>query len=690
VYPSVLSRRGKRTVAFVFALVFSALVAGCHGNNLDSGFGIGWVTITDEPGDFAAYIVQVDSVIMTGVNNGEVTVLDIPETVDFTKLKNVAELWGSASIPSDTYTSAIITIDYTSADIEVVVNGAPQQATVVDPTGAAVTTISVTVNLDPVNLAYSIPTYATTAGIRLAIDFDLAASNTVNLASTPNPTVYVSPYFTVATSASDQKPILVRGPLVNTSLDEQSYSVYVRPFFDEVNTAGTLTLFNANSPLTGGSATTTPTPSCPQNNPVYTINGTAYTGGPGVSVLSGTSAGSTMTEALTTYVPTVTPSATAAVFCVNYMVGGSTLEDFYTFGLEGDVIARTGNTLTLRGPTLFLTSDEYVTGLTSDYQVLLGSGTLVTQDGAPSDAALNSNSISVGQHIIVRGVCNVTTTTNSIGIVVNTCVSQNGFPTLDATGTSSTNTGSVRIQSTQIFGSLVANAAGSLTMNMTGFNQYPASSYNFAGTGTSAATNAVAANYVVNTDAVTVPSDLTVGGPVWVDGVVTPFGSAPPDFSALDVEDEVSEPATLLFTYLVPGTASAFLTLTDGAFQLDLSNNQLIGAHIRIGQEDIDLTAQPGGTPLIEPQIVPPAPPPITVPTSGITTAQLPPTFLPLFCVGSTALNISCFNSFTTFTTTLQKDFTGATPSAMFAIDARGSYNRATNIFTAASINVVL
>ena len=680
-YPSVLSRSGKRTIAFVFALVFSLLAAGCHRNNLTSGYGIGWVTITDEPSNFASYVVQIDEVTLTGVANGPgIAVLDIPETVDFTKITNIAELWGSASVPNDTYTAATITMDYTNANISVVVNGVPQQATVVDSSGNPVTTVTVTVNFDPTNLAYSIPTYATTSGIRLAFDFDLAASNNVNL-STATPTVTVSPYFTVATSASDHKPIRVRGPLVNTSVDEQSYSIYVRPFYDEVNTSGTLTLFNSTSSFNGSSL------GCPANQAVYTINGAAYPGSAAVGVLSQTSAGSTMTEAYTTFVPTVTPSATAAVFCVNYMIGGSTLEDFYTFGLEGDVIARNGNTLTVRGPTLFLTPDEYVQFLLTDYQVLLGAGTLVTQDAAPSDAGLNYNSISVGQHIIVRGVCNLTTATTTLDGTVNTCVSANGYPTLDATGTSATNTGSVRIQATQIFGSLLSSATGSLAMNLTGFNQYPASAFNFAGTG---ATPAVAANYVVNTGSLALPSDLAVGGPVWVDGVVAPFGSAPPDFNALDVVDEASEPATLIFTYENPGTASAFSNLSSASISLSLSNNELVSAVIRIGSEDVDILTLPA-TPTIVPEILTtPVPPPIKVATAGLTTADLAPTFMPLFSVGDALDGISCFNTFATFVSTLQTDFTGATPKAMFKFTARGTYNRAANTFTAAAIDVVL
>jgi len=40
-----------------------------------------------------------------------VTALATLETVDFTKLKDISELWGAASIPNDTYTSATIVLD---------------------------------------------------------------------------------------------------------------------------------------------------------------------------------------------------------------------------------------------------------------------------------------------------------------------------------------------------------------------------------------------------------------------------------------------------------------------------------------------------------------------------------------------------------------------------------------------------
>ena len=41
---------------------------------------------------------------------------------------------------------------------------------------------------------------------------------------------------------SDTKLIRVRGPLINSNLGVGTYTVYVRPFYDEANNIGSLTL----------------------------------------------------------------------------------------------------------------------------------------------------------------------------------------------------------------------------------------------------------------------------------------------------------------------------------------------------------------------------------------------------------------------------------------------------------------
>ena len=54
--------------------------------------------------------------------------------------------------------------------------------------------------------------------------------------------------------APNTKLIRVRGPLINSSIDVNTYTVYIRPFYDEANNIGSLTLFS-------------------QPNTVYTLNG---------------------------------------------------------------------------------------------------------------------------------------------------------------------------------------------------------------------------------------------------------------------------------------------------------------------------------------------------------------------------------------------------------------------------------
>jgi hypothetical protein len=641
----VHSLSGRFALKSLSALLCAAAVilAGCHHNDLNSGYGIGWVTLTDSPGDFTGYTVNVDSVTLTGQAYGVVTAVAAVETVDFTKLDNIAELWSAASIPNDTYTSATITLDYTAANISVMVNGVPQKATVVDTTGAAVTTETINVTFDTKHPLIITPTLSSSSAQRLAIAFDLAASNVVNLATNPA-TVTVLPFMTVATSASDTKPVRVRGPLINSSAAIGTYTVEVRPFFDEVNSLGLLTIF--------GSA-----------NTVYQINGTTYVGAPGITDMSQLSADTTVAAAYCTYEPTPTldPTVTAAKFNANYVVAGSTLEDFYTQGLEGDVIARSGNTVTLRGSTLQLNDGE------SQYNnanavVLLGPATIVTAEDNTTLTGLDYKSISVGQHIIARGIYELPAS---------------GVVTLDATGSSSTNTGSVRLQSTELFGSLNSSTADSLLLDLQTIENWPAAGYSYTGNGTGPVNVAA---YAVNTASAVVTGTPVVGGPLWIQGFMTPFGSAPPDFNAFSINTEPSVPAQLIANWTTAGTLTPFATLTDTGLTIDLASKNFSSGMIRVGPEVIDLK-----TLASSPKIVPtatPAPP---------ATAGLPDVFLPLFAIGNlTAADtttVTVYNTFADFVTQLPKSIVAATPAQHFV--ASGTYNRVNNTFTATTIDVV-
>ena len=645
-HSSIKNRAHKRLAALLCACAFGLAAAGCHNNNLDSGFGVAWTTLglTDDPGQFTSYIVTIDSVTLTGQNNGVVGAIEVPETVDLTKLTNLSELWSTASVPVDTYTSATITLDYTSAQISVMVNGAPVKATIVDPSGVTPTVVTVNVNLDPGNLLTLIPTFATSNALRFHVNFDMSASNTINLTTSP-PTVTIKPFMSVSTTEPDNKLIRVRGALINSNVDLGTYTVVVRPFFDEVNSLGTMTLFNGP-------------------NTIFTFGGVTYTGSAtGLVPLSQASAGSTVAAAFTTFEPTTTPQAgvTAGIFNSVYVVAGGTLEDFFTEGMEGDVIARSGNVLTVRGATLFDNDAQVVQYENLDSQVLLAPATLVTADGI-NLGPLNSNSISVGQHITARGIFSV----NAAGITV-----------LDSTGNSSEDTGSVRLQSTELFGTLVSAAAGSAALNLQTIENWPAGVYTFAGNGTSAGQDPTAANYLVNTGAL--PVTAAAGDPLWIEGFTSPFGTAPPDFIAEAVNTEANEPATLVVLWSGTGTAAPFATETASGLTIDLGNAAFASGQLRLGGDSIDIKTL-SASPMIVPAVAQPA-------ANGL------PLFNPLFTFGPGAnpevvtANISSFNGFVNFVQRLNASLATPTPATQFV--ARGFYNPTANTFTASSIDVV-
>jgi len=664
------------------ALLCAAVLmsAGCN-NNYNNFYGVAWITATSEPGgtsatsgvpqDFASYTVNVDAITLTRNDGIIVTAVATPETVDFTKVTDISELWAAANVPDGTYLSATLTLDYTFAVISVMVNGVPTPATVRNTAGAPVTTISVNVTFDPLNPLVITPTVAATSAERLAVNFDLAASGYVVANSSP-PVVVVNPYFTVGVLPADTKLIRVRGPMTNTDASVGTYTVYVRPFRDEVSILGTLSLFN--------------TPST-----IYTINGVSYVGLAGINALSVLSAGNTMTAAYTTFTPSfdTLTNATAGTFYPLYVVGGNTLEDIYTEGLSGEVIARSGNTLTLRNSTLFLNTAFLTYSIAADTRVLVGPKTTVTADGTTL-AGLNSDSIAVGQRIEARGLYSVL---------------PSGQTQLDATGVYSA-TASVRLLPTQLWGSLVSSASGSLTMNLQAINDWPVGVYNFSGNGATAAQNPSPAAFMVNSGTLTVPAGTVAGDPLWINGLVTPFGSAPPDFTAsainsqssvqvaggsstppgtqsCGVGSQVCEPASLRVLYSYPaGTTVPFTGLSNAGFSLDLTNPALVSAVIRIGPQNIDLKTLP-----TSPQIVPTALAPTT-------------TFAPLYSVGnpSTASvtpiravatsSIMSYSSFPSFVTEYNSLVSAS--NAVLQVEARGVYDPTGNTFTATSIHVVL
>ncbi len=378
-----------RSLCSAFLGVFAAIIAtlslsACGGGAMSSSNGSGVtpgtscsggacgmtvMSLTDAPGDFLTYTVNIVSLSLQRADGTVVETLPVTTTVDFTTLVSLSEIVSAAQIPAGRYTSATMTLDYTSANI-VVDNGtsAGEAVTAVDSSGAAlgVTTLSVQFNGDNALVV----TPGTIAN--LSLDFNLAASNTVNLTTAK---VTVNPVLVASLVPSTTRPFRVRGSLLSVDPSAGTYTVNLRPFHDDSDAGG-------QEVVATTSATT------------YVINGTSYAGSAGLTQLAGLASG-TMGVAFGSL------SSTDHSFTATSVRAGSSAVSMTQQTVEGDVIARSGNVLTVRNATLTQLGDHEFEFERGYVTVTVGDGTTVTEDGFTG--AVTIQDISVGQHVRFLG-----------------------------------------------------------------------------------------------------------------------------------------------------------------------------------------------------------------------------------------------------------------------------------------------
>jgi hypothetical protein len=608
------------------ALVLAACGGGTSSSSMTSGSGTptgmscsssscgtAMLTVTDAKGDFLSYIVTLTSLQLQTANGTSVETLPASMKVDFAQLVDLTEVISAAQIPVADYVSAKLTLDYTNANITAD-DGTGKAVTLkpVDANGSALTgTLAVTVQLDNAN--HLVITAGRTE--RLALDFNLAASNTVNLTAA---TVTVTPTLVATVVPSDTKQIRVRGSLASASAAQNDFVLNVRPFEEETAAAGQVT----------AQVTTATT---------YQINGTAYTGTAGITALAALPAG-TMVAAFGTL-----QTGTTATFTATNVLAGTSLQNPAEDRVSGIVIARNQMTLTVRGATWKKRDGDFDFEPT-DITLTVGANTAVTEEGKTGTFTVAD--ISVGQRIDAFGMASTSST---------------GAVTLDATA------GQVRLESTPVWGVVTNMAAGSLTLNLQSIGGVSASVFNFAGTGTSTANDAKATAYVVNTGTLS-QTGLTVNAPARVFGFVTPFGMAPPDFTADTLVSFSAVTDGLVVSWGEAGSTMAFTGLTGTSTSLKLNLTNVGEEHVvKIGPERLDLT-----TLAAAPSIVPD-----TTATTDVFTIGHAGTF-----------KADNFNTFAAFVTQLAMDLNGTT--AVIAVAAEGHYDSATNTFTATRMVVLV
>ena len=595
------------------AAATSAMPTACSSSNC----GASMVTLTDAKGDFLSYTVNLTSLQLQTAAGASVETLPAVTKVDFSQLVDLTEVISAGQIPAAEYVSATLTLDYTAANITA--DDGTGTAVVlkpVDATGAALTgPVSVSVKLD--NAHHLVITPGSTG--RLAFDFNLAASNTVDLTAA---TVTVSPTLVASVVPSDNKQVRVRGQFASASTTANDFVLNVQPFHDQTKTNGQVT-------VGVGTATT------------YQVNGTAFVGAAGLAALAALPA-NTMVAAFGSL------QTGTQTFLATTVLAGTSLENPAQDQVSGTVIARSANTLTLRRATFWMRDGDFDSE-NHDVTVTVAAGTAVTEEGTMGTFTIAD--ISVGQHIDAFG------TAGSTGGSGSTAANK----TLDATA------GSVRLDMTAAWGVVTNLGSTSLTVNLQSLDGLPVSAFTFAGTGKSTAMDAVPTAYVIDTGALS-QTGLAMNAPARVMGFVTPFGMAPPNFTAATLVNFSAVPQALLIDWAQGGSATAFtgLTATSTSLQLDLTG---VGPlhFIQIGPETVDLTK---------------------LATSPTITADATATD-EVFTIGHRGkYKTENFNTFTAFVTALAADLA---PTATVAdLAATGQYDSAANSFTATRLAVLI
>jgi hypothetical protein len=586
------------------------------------------VTMTDAPGDFISYIVNVVSLQLIRADGTVVETVPTTTQIDFAQLVNLSEIIGADQLASGQYVSVSLTLDYSGATIVVdngtggvtiaasnIINGATSK-----PLAAPnPTQVTLTLMLDANNRLVITPNVVA----NLALDFNLAASNAIAPSDTNPTTVTVNPVLSASLVPDTTRQIRVRGSLV--SAGAASFVVAVRPFF---NASG------ANGQLTVDTTASTS----------YAINGVSSSGSAGETALATLPAG-------TMVVATGGWNQTTQTFTATTVLAGSSVPATKLDSVTGSVVARTGNTLTVADGLIQHAGLDGVE-FSQTVTVTLGTGTSVTEQGESGTFTIQD--ISVGQQVQMSGTLSGTASFGS-GASAST-------PTLDASA------GSVQLIPATVAGTVTTAAANLITVNLQSLDRRPVSSFNFAGTGTTSAQNATATAYTVALPAALASSAPSSGAPVQFTGFVAPFGAAPPDFNATSLASYANAAATFQVRWAAPGDLMPFSTLT--STQLSLGQTALQASEqsaIRIAFETLDPATLTSGVELI--------------PDAAATHAN--------FAIGHLhSWQVDNYAAFADFVTALTADLTGTT--AVLQLTARGPYAAATGVLSADDIAVLL
>ena len=458
--------------------------------------GVVAIGLTDTPGDFLTYTVDVTSLTLTKADSTVVQTLPQRTRVDFARSVDLTEFVTAVTIPAGTYVSATLNLDYTNADIQVDDGtGTPvavPPANILDSqNNNPVTTLPMTVKLDNARQLVIAPLVSSL----LDLDFNLAASNLVDMSNPASPVVTVTPLLVADVNPDSPKPHRIRGRLDAVDMQARSFTLILRPFNLLQGDHGRLAFIT-------------------DSNTTYEINQTSYLGSAGLTVLA-------QQPRFTATVALGTLDLVTRRFTATEILAGSSVPFGTNDVVTGNVIARSNNNvLTVQGAEIARSGGTL--SFRNRVSVTIASGTKVVKQTAVG-GSFDIGSISVGQRVTVFGA-------------------------LDALGTSmDASAGLARLLVTQLNGTVNSVSGSTVAMTLARIDGRPIGLFIFSGTGTAPGTDANPNSYQVATGALPL-TGITNGTPLKVRGFVQPFGqaTATDDFHAITLIDVTNAPATLV------------------------------------------------------------------------------------------------------------------------------------------------
>lgn len=518
------------------------------------------VGLTDADGEFLSYTVDVLSLILEKADGAVVEVLPRRTRMDFAQYVDLTEFISVATVPPGVYTAVTIQLDYSNAEVLVEVADLAQESVVQDTDGNPLGVTSMRMELAQRDRL--LVSRATTS--LLTIDFDLDASHTVDVTTTPA-VVVAEPFIVAEIDPVDFKQFRVRGRFQGANEEEMYYLVALRPFYDRVGDFGHLRVY------------VTEQSDCE-------IDEAEYSGVECLRALEAAGPG-TLTVAHGTL------QVADRMFTASFIVGGTSVPGNGMDAASGQVISRLDNELLVRGGTVLMT-DALASFSRDDVRVTVGPNTKVYKtyrfdrpDLAIADRLLDVSAISVGQSVAVRGA-----------VVEN---DESGIH-IDATE------GAVVMHVTHLNGIVNTVNPGQVDIDLYSLGGRRPGVYDFTCTGgCEPSTDADPDNYEISTGSMLLDAAATgQAASAW--GFVNPFTGAPPDFEARTLVSFTAVRSSMAVGWGRTGTQAPFLMMDGNGLTLDNQNESIAGRHfIRKGPILIDFFTLDSATTIVPREIGP-------------------------------------------------------------------------------------